>query len=295
MAEDVLPSPFARSKKLHTLLILGRTSNIPTVWSNCFAGFLLGDESPLFRFIALCFGATALYIGGMFLNDAFDSAFDRQHRKERPIPAGLISEKEVWTWGWSLLAIGFCAVAWMGLFPAFLALLLITSIVLYDAVHKAVAFAPVLMAVCRFFLYLLAGSVSNTGLHGWHICGAFAMAFYIVGLSYIARRESTSGPLKYWPLLCLAVPLVFSWMLNDGEFRIRGLVFSAIVLLWIVNCLRHTFWSAERNIGYTVSKLLAGIILVDALAVTVGSPTEIAVFFLLFCGALVFQRVVPAT
>ena len=27
---------------LRTLLVLGRASNLPTVWSNCFAGWLLG-------------------------------------------------------------------------------------------------------------------------------------------------------------------------------------------------------------------------------------------------------------
>ena len=27
--------------KLRTLLVLGRVSNLPTVWSNCFAGWLL--------------------------------------------------------------------------------------------------------------------------------------------------------------------------------------------------------------------------------------------------------------
>jgi len=36
-------------------------------------------------------------------------------------------------------------------------------IVLYDAIHKLFDSAPVLMGICRFFLYVIAAS---TGLHG---------------------------------------------------------------------------------------------------------------------------------
>ena len=34
--------PTSRSY-LRTLLVLGRASNLPTVWSNCLAGWLLGE------------------------------------------------------------------------------------------------------------------------------------------------------------------------------------------------------------------------------------------------------------
>ena len=71
--------------RLRALLVLGRVSNLPTVWSNCLAGWLLGGGgNSALKFAALCAGTTCLYIGGMFLNDAFDADFDRQHRQERP-------------------------------------------------------------------------------------------------------------------------------------------------------------------------------------------------------------------
>ena len=34
---------------------------------------------------------------------------------------------------------------------------------------------------------------------------ALALAAWIVGLSYIARRESRRGPMAYWPLVFLAI------------------------------------------------------------------------------------------
>ena len=79
---------------LRTLLILGRVSNLPTVWSNCLAGWLLAGGGAGSRFAVLCGGASLLYIGGMFLNDACDVRFDTAHRKERPIPSVAISARD---------------------------------------------------------------------------------------------------------------------------------------------------------------------------------------------------------
>src|SRR5213596_1799456 len=95
------PAPYWR-----TWLVLGRVSNLPTVWSNCLAGWWLGGGGNFAKLPFLIAGVTLLYIGGMFLNDAFDEQFDRQHRKERPIPSGQISAGHVWRWGFALLAAG---------------------------------------------------------------------------------------------------------------------------------------------------------------------------------------------
>src|SRR6187549_3121603 len=89
-----------------TLLVLGRVSNLPTVWSNCLAGWWLGGGGNSVKLPFLLLGVSLLYVGGMFLNDAFDEPFDRQHRKERPIPSGKISAGLVWRWGFALLAVG---------------------------------------------------------------------------------------------------------------------------------------------------------------------------------------------
>ncbi len=54
----------------------------------------------------LFFGVSALYLGGMFLNDAFDVDYDRQQRPERPIPSGAMTVPVVWAWGMALLVLG---------------------------------------------------------------------------------------------------------------------------------------------------------------------------------------------
>ena len=97
-----------------TLLILGRVSNLPTVWSNCLAGWLLAGGGAWSRFAALCGGASLLYIGGMFLNDACDVRFDTAHRQERPIPSGAISARAVWRLSAVLLLGGGVLLALLG-------------------------------------------------------------------------------------------------------------------------------------------------------------------------------------
>ena len=69
---------------VRALLALGRVSNLPTIWSNCLAGWWLGGGGNDRELPFLLAGSTFLYLGGAFLNDAFDAEFDRQHRPAGP-------------------------------------------------------------------------------------------------------------------------------------------------------------------------------------------------------------------
>ncbi|HZQ46184.1 MAG TPA: UbiA family prenyltransferase [Verrucomicrobiae bacterium] len=280
---------------LRTLLILGRTSNLPTVWSNCLAGWWLGGGGNLKILFPLMTGATLLYLGGMFLNDAFDAKFDAEYKRERPIPSGLISAKAVWQIGFGLLAAGLGCLFFLGMVTGILGVLLVVCILIYDAVHKLLTISPVLMAACRFVLYLIAASTGADGVTGWAVWCGLALAAYIVGLSYIARKESRRGPLRFWPCLFLVIPILLALIMNANGYVQHALWVSAVLGLWILRSLRYTFGESDWNIGRTVSGLLAGIVWVDLLAV-VDIPQELApVFVGLFLLALLFQKFIPAT
>src|SRR2546421_4438008 len=127
------------SRTPHTirpLLVLGRVSNLPTVWSNCLAGWWLGGAGKTERLPLLFVGASFLYLGGMFLNDAFDIEFDQQFRTERPIPSGAISLAAVWRWGLLLLGLGGVCLISLGPRTGVLGVVLVFFILLYDAIHK---------------------------------------------------------------------------------------------------------------------------------------------------------------
>ena len=91
---------------LSVALRLGRVSNVPTVWTNVFTGVALaGAAAADARLAILLVSLSLFYIGGMFLNDAFDSAFDARSRPERPIPLGQVSAAQVYVGGFGMLAV----------------------------------------------------------------------------------------------------------------------------------------------------------------------------------------------
>jgi 4-hydroxybenzoate polyprenyltransferase len=185
--------------------------------------------------------------------------------------------------------------ACIGKTAAILAVLLALCIIVYDAIHKLFVLAPLLMAACRFLLILIASAAANDGIVGLSYWTALALASYIVGLSYLARKESAPGALQYWPCVLLGGPLLLALIINRGPFQKRGLILAGLVLLWVIRSLRFTYWSPQTNIGRSVSGLLAGIVLVDLLATGGLVPADNLTFAGLFLLALVFQRLVPAT
>ena len=284
-----------RPSKLRTLLILGRVSNLPTVWSNCLAGWWLAGGGAWTGLLCVSISVSFLYLGGMFLNDAFDAGFDRNHRRARPIPSGAITEKEVWWWGFAWLVLGLAGLAWLGAVTAVLGLVLAGCILFYNAIHKIMVIAPVLMGGCRFLVYLAAASVGLNGVTGESIWKGLALAGYIVGLSSLARKESAPVRIQYWPCIFLAAPLLVAGLADDGPDQRAAALCSVVLILWVVWTLLQTLGREHPNIGRAVSRLLAGIALVDLLAVADLSHPAAAIFLVWFLLALLLQGFIPAT
>ena len=254
------------SAKLSGFLALGRVWLLPTVWSNCLAGWWLGGGGNRASLPFLVAGASCLFLGGAFLNDAFDAEYDRQYRRTRPIPAGALSAEAALRWGLLWMALGAAALLWLGHLPGSLGLALAACILLYNTVHRVVTFSPVLLGLCRCFVYLIGSATALKGIHGWGIWCGLALGAYVAGAGFIARWEKPPAPLSYWPLPLLGVPVLLALLMDSGPYRQDGLLLCAIVGLWILRCLRPSLWSPERKVSATVSGLVAGIALVDWLA-----------------------------
>src|SRR6185436_3218850 len=146
---------------------------------------------------------------------------------------------------------GLACLCVFGKLTLILGLLLALTVLVYDAVHKIFAFSPVLMAACRFFLVLTAASIPSDAVSGLAVWTALVLGCYIVGLSCIARRETGSGPLSYWPCLFLAAPVLLALLENSGPSRGRSILLCTLLTFWIVRCLRFSLWAPQRNIGRT--------------------------------------------
>lgn len=182
--------------RFEIFLRLGRVSNLPTVWTNVAAGMALagGRALPAVLLALVALAASLLYVGGMYLNDAFDARWDAVHRPERPIPAGDVRATTVFVAGFAMLGAGvlLVAVATGGARrPLTAALVLSALIVLYDVSHKGNPLAPVIMALCRVAVYVLAAlALTPPPLPGGFYLGAGALLLYLVFLSTLARKET---------------------------------------------------------------------------------------------------------
>lgn len=201
---------------LKTILALARISSLPTVWSNCLAGWWLGGGRHIDDLPFIFAGATFLYMGGSFLKDAFDVDFDRQYRPERPIPSGTFSQNTVYRVGLTFLTIGALVLVWPGHFTSALGLLLVFVIVVHNTTHRLIPVAPLLKGICRLLLYLLGASVAARGIGGWVIWCGLALALYTAGVGYLASSSLNSPPSRRWPILLLAGPIALSLVMNAG-------------------------------------------------------------------------------
>ncbi len=101
---------------LRDALILGRVSNLPTVWTNTLVGLALaGGAAGDARTLPLLLALSLFYLGGMYLNDAFDAAGDAVERPERPIPSGRVGRGTVFALGFAMLGGGLALLLWLGL------------------------------------------------------------------------------------------------------------------------------------------------------------------------------------
>jgi 4-hydroxybenzoate polyprenyltransferase len=289
--------PTFSTARLRAFLNLGRPAGLPTVWSNCLAGWWLGGGRNLDNLPFLFVSVTFIHLGGGFLNDAFDAEFDKEKHRERPIPSGTLSWLVVWRCGLGLLAAGTLLLFGPGRLPATLGLALVVCVVFYNALHRLIALSPVLLGACRLLFYVLAASTAVRGVTGWSIWCGLAMAAYVTGAGFYRPRPitpETSPAVSFWPVCLLAVPSALALVMDTGEYRQGGLLLSAILGLWILRSIRRTHWSPKPELAFTYAGLQAGIVFADWLAVA-NAPRELsAVFLVLFGITLVLQRLVPA-
>ncbi len=280
-------------KSVSWVLALSRPPQWPTIWSNCLAGWWLGGGGNHWEFAVVLVAATFLYLGGAFLNDAFDVEHDRQHHPDRPIPSGAVSQEAVFRGGIAWLVLGTVALLWIGRSTGALALVLVVLIVLYNTTHRLLPLTPLLNGFCRLFLYLLGSSVATHGVTGWTIWCGLAMAGYMTGLGYLAERTRAPAHLEAWPICLLALPILLALIMDAGPYRAAALLLSAVLALWVLRSLRPGFWSPERDVRRTVAGLCAGIVFVDWLGVCPlvlesqarHGPRQISIAFLALFGA----------
>ena len=273
-------------------LRLGRVSNLPTVWSNAIAGIVLaGGFVSVGHTLGVLVGLSLFYVGGMYLNDAFDRQIDARERPDRPIPSGQIKASTVYSLGFGMLGIGVLGLATLGAQVALVALALAATVVLYDARHKGNVLSPVLMGLCRALVYLTAGAAAGGSLALPLLLGALAVWAHVVGLTYAAKQESLDRIGALWPLAILAIPLALyaSAAIASPTAALAWLALAAAAI-WAVKLLAAR--KSRGDVPRAVVQLIAAISLLDALVVASAGGPQVA--FVACLGAYVLTRLLQA-
>ena len=277
-----------------TLMRLGRISNLPTVWSNALAGAVLAGSSDTAPILLAIVSLSLFYVGGMWLNDAFDAEIDARERSRRPIPQGEISRTAVFIGGGLFLLAGIAPTVTGGAGASLSALLLAAVILVYDWSHKHTALAPLIMGAARFLCYALAALWAARAFPPLALIGAAGLFAYVVGLTYAAKQEAYDRLDRVWPLAVLGIPVAIAlWQAAHAPL---ALLPCLALLATLAYSLRFLFRRAPGDVPRAVTTLIAGISLYDAtLLAAVGASVPALLAGATFVLTLIAQRYVAGT
>jgi len=318
---------------LRAWLVLSRASNLPTVWSSVLVGWLAslywdGQSSSLsydprmvdytraasapilfWPLAWLLLAVSAIYVGGMILNDAFDAAWDAEHRPSRPIPSGAVSRSTALVAGFGLLLAGAAGVIAVRaltlpdlpgvLAVSLLAVALVAGVLVYNRWHKGVVWAPVVMGLCRALLPVIGAAIAGEGFvyslgtkQGFYLLlGAATLWGHTFALTWVARHEATDGTppgWTAWALYVVPLPLALFAGFDSMGSGIWAWYALALFLAWIwISNRRHPL---PVGVPGRVSDQLAAFPFLDYLIL--GRPLLWVSFFLTVPGdpaAIIFH------
>lgn len=288
--------------RLRVALRLGRVSNLPTVWTNVLTGVVLaGVGFKVFDLLILMLAGSSFYVGGMYLNDAFDAEIDQREHPERPIPSGQVTARTVFVLGFAMLLGGIGLLTLIGVvlqdgagWPTIgTGLILALMVLVYDGYHKANPFSPVLMGICRILLYVMAALALRPAFTLDLALGCAVLLSYLIALTQVAKHENLGRLSNAWPLVFLAAPVIYG--LSDSA-QTPVLVGLIALTAWTAYALSYLFVASRRHIPRAVGGLIAGISLVDALLIGMhGGGLLMVLAFAGFGATLLFHRYVPGT
>ena len=280
--------------KLSAYLRLARISNLPTVWSNVLAASVLAGGMDASGLLQTAFAMSFLYVGGMFLNDAFDRDIDTRERPKRPLPSGIVAPLAVWAGGLGFLLFGVVILAAFGLYAGLAGLALAAVILIYDAWHKDNPLAPLVMGACRALVYVGTAAAAGAAPTAQVLGASLALLAYVAALTYAAREEASDRVGSWWPFAFLALPVARALACGsvDGVTLLLAALTAVIIgiALWLLR--RRFQGNVRRAIGLLIAVIALNDAVVASASASLGTALACLNFFFL---TLLLQRFVPGT
>jgi hypothetical protein len=275
----------------HGVTTFGGVGLLPTVWTNCLAAWWLGAGGDAAGLIAAMCGVSLLFIGGSFFSFAYYSETRAGYSRGSGLGMAYLEPRHLWLLSLGYFALGLVILAFIGRTSTVVAFFLGMFLVVYVTSSGVFMAAPLSLFMLRFAVYLLAGSVSRRGITGDCVWQGLAVGCYMSGIGFLTVRTPSAGSQIGWPHLLLAVPGLLALLVN--EFTLRNLFLCFLFFMWLGWALRYCFGSHPPNVRYTLSNLLAGVVLVDLLATYGESFWLVLAFMLLFPFSILLVRSYP--
>lgn len=297
-----------------------RLMRLPTVFTalaNVLCGYYVSsanNDLPIFAatpsFWLLLLSSAGLYLGGMVLNDVFDSELDSVERPERPIPSGAISKTKAAIFGCLLMGVGIVAaglagqISGNGTASIGVAIILTAAVILYDSFLKSTILGPVGMASCRFLNIMLGASCCGDWGHVFanpQLGIAIALGIYVFGITWFARNEagdSTRLALSTGLMIALCGIGLNLWStLNSATSNGMGasIALSLVAANVFIRCTRAIKANQSILLQKTVGFMLLNIIFMDAAMVffATGSGRLATTVVILVIPATLMKRFIP--
>ena len=274
----------ALKSRLRAHLVIARVADLPSVWSNCVAAWALAVGRFLPTLAVMIVALPLIHIGAMYLNNAWNALTRPGQEGETSAKRGPAGRYRSFIIALVFLGAGLFLV-WGEGWPTFaMAVGLTGVIVAYDVLNARVGWSPFLMALYHAMIYFTIAVAStkgvntNDGINTKLLLWALALAVYVVALSFVARGGKASFFKRYPPLVLMLFPPI----LNCYEFTAQRMVFSLLFILWLLYSLYFLVWPKGKRFNEALGALIAGICLVDLLAV---SQLDQPVLWMMACGA----------
>ena len=288
-----------------------RISNAPTIISNVMVGLALAIQSHALEFksvlspprldylkplFVISVALLLIYFSGMIFNDAIDARWDKKHRPDKPIPSGVIRNRDAWLTASVMLG---CGVLLIGMFQGsgamVLSIVLSVVVLAYTFLHRWIIPAVILMAMSRALVYFVAMTALRPPPPFVHLLGfCIAIGVYTALLTLIGRREH-KGESKYaWLVWLMIIPPIIP-MVMYGESHEFAWILLVVFTAWLLFAWRDFRQPTNRPIA-GMHTLLAGFCLLDCVLIaSIGELSILIVSLICFVFTVAAHRKVMGT
>jgi 4-hydroxybenzoate polyprenyltransferase len=224
--------------------------------------------------VILVIASGLIYCAGLFLNDWFDLARDRQTRPGRPLPSGRIPPILALVVGIALLAAGPLLAAAVGFHSFLTALFLAALVVLYDAGAKHNTWlGPGAMGLCRAMNVVLGASIALTRGGVAPVVVALVEGGYVAMITLAAAHETEGRPeplRRVAPVAFLACGLAGYLSLTTATPL--GVAAAMGALAFPAWALVHLASQKTANVPQYIGRLIRSLIPLQASFILVTAP-----------------------